>query len=466
MSFANVTTIRRLNSEEMDRFAAVRATAYRIAPEIADALYSLRPMYAEGLNTWAVDAKGRVYISFEGWAGTWTVNQRAFVLIHEVWHWLRRHPQRTKAVYTEHPEWVGQVWMKATDMEINDDIARIPDADLPEGCVYPQTDGLPEELVAEEYARLLTEKQEEEASEDGDQDGEGSPSDGDQDGNGGSGADGQGQGQPGNGSGESGHDHGAGSLGPCADVPDSAQDQADSLDGGISEGLRDHIEKAVAREIKNRAEKSIGRMTGSMRDWAMERLAPPKVDWRRKMRVSVHGQIIAVKGHARDSYSQPNRRHQDSSFIIPGRRATDPNVIVGIDKSGSMLGGDLEIAVSEATGVLRSRGVKKIRVMDIDVMVGTVSTQRGRKLGALDNVGGGTDMRVAYKAIYEMNPRQRPTNFILLTDGYTPWPDEADRVPGVQYLVGIICGEAVYEKLAEPVPAWITPVHIPRGDDE
>jgi len=244
------------------------------------------------------------------------------------------------------------------------------------------------------------------------------------------------------------------------------QGDADGIDGGISDGLRDHIEQAVAREIKQRAEKSIGTMTGSMRDWAMERLAPPKVDWRRKMRVSVHGQIIAVKGHARDSYNQPNRRNDSKQFILPGRRATDPNVIIGIDKSGSMLGGDLEIAISEATGVLRSRGVKKIRVMDIDVMVGEVSTQRGRKLAALDNVGGGTDMRVAYKAIYEMNPRQRPTNFILLTDGYTPWPDEADRVPGVHYLVGIICEDDSYENISSKVPDWIVPVHIPRGDDE
>lgn len=248
-------------------------------------------------------------------------------------------------------------------------------------------------------------------------------------------------------------------------MPASIEGQADAIDGGISEGLRDHIEKAVAREIKSRAEKSIGTMTGSMKDWAMDKLAAPKVDWRRKMRVSVHGQVIAVKGHARDSYSQPNRRNQDPKFIVPGRRATDPNVIIGIDKSGSMLGGELEVAISEATGVLRSRGVKKIRVMDIDVMVGTVATARGRKLGVMDNVGGGTDMRVAYQAVYDMNPRQRPTNFILLTDGYTPWPDDTLRIIGVQYLVGIICDEDMFEKLSGPVPAWITPVHIPRGDD-
>ena len=98
-------------------------------------------------------------------------------------------------------------------------------------------------------------------------------------------------------------------------------------------------------------------------------------------------------------------------------------------------------------------------------MVGEVTTQRGRKLSGLDNAGGGTDMRVAYKAVHEMLPKQRPTNFILLTDGYTPWPDEDERVPGVQYLAGIICADEQYEGLSERIPAWITPVHIPRSDD-
>jgi hypothetical protein len=61
-----------------------------------------------------------------------------------------------------------------------------------------------------------------------------------------------------------------------------------------------------------------------------------------------------------------------------------------------------------------------------------------------------------------MGGRNRPTNFILLTDGETPWPEEEDRINGVHCLAGIISTEKRYERIIEEVPSWITPVHIPH----
>lgn len=460
--------IRKMDKDELEVFTRARAMAYAKAPEVAGALFTLQPVYAEGLATWAVDEHGRIYISNEGWAGTWTDEQRAFVFIHEVWHWLRRHPDRTKTALAEHPEW-RSVWAQAVDMEINDDIAKMPGVGLPEGCVYPHTHGLPDEWTAEKYASALAEKQDQdqESGDNGDGQGGGSGQpdgqDQSQSGQGGSGQPGDGQG------GDQGQQYGPGAgnnnMGQCAGVPEEWKKAADEVADRMGEGMRDYVERKVAQAIKEAAEKGIGSGRGNL-DWAEEKLAPPKVDWRRKMQVSVARQIeIAVKGNSKNSYSQPNRRNDSKRFIIPGRRAVDPNVLVGIDKSGSMLDGSLDSAISETTGILRSKGVKHVRVMPVDTIASEVSTQRGRKLKGLSGVGGGTDMRDAYRAVAEMPARLRPSNFILLTDGMTPWPTEDERIPGVYCLAGIITrSEDSYERIIRDLPSWIVPVHIELDD--
>ncbi|TXH09957.1 MAG: hypothetical protein E6R04_06740 [Spirochaetes bacterium] len=493
MSTFNPTRIRKLTDEEMDRYCRDRARAYRNAPEIAEALYALVPVYAENAGTWAVDGKGRIYISYEGWAGTWSEEDRALAPIHEAWHWLRQHPQRLPDMLSEHPEWASVIG-HATDMEINDDLPK--NCTPPEQWVYPKTHGLPEGWIAEQYAEALAKKNQQQQQQGGnDQQGDGSDQnggspkngsdqgqqgDGSQQGQGSSSSQsdsdqrqGQGGGSPQNGQGQQqggGSSQGApdgsmtgmgGGHGGCSDVPQGFQNQADEVAEGLSEGMQRYVEEAVAREIQRRADAGIGNLPSGITGWAADKLRPPKIDWRRKMRVSLLGQIIAVKGNAKASFDQPNRRHMNTDFIIPGRRAVDPNVLIGVDVSGSMLGGCLDMAVAQATSILRARGIKKIRTVEVDVRAGGVKTQRGKKLQDLDVVGGGTDMRVFFDTVREMPHRARPSNAILFTDGYTEWPSETDVIPGTKFLVGIICDESRYDSLAAGVPSWIEPVQVP-----
>jgi hypothetical protein len=462
----------------MDRYCRDRARAYLNAPEIAEALYALIPVYAENAGTWAVDDKGRIYISYEGWAGTWSEEDSALVPIHEAWHWLRRHPQRRAEILSDHPEW-RHVIGHAADMEINDD--------LPQGCtppekwVYPSTYGLPNGWVAEQYAEALVEKypppdasNSSQDQGDGQSQSDGSPQgdqgDGSQqDQDGGSGQ-GQSDGSPQNGQGQGqGQGTSSGSMtgmgggqGGCSDVSQEFQDEADGVAEGMSEGMQRYVEEAVAREIQRRKDAGIGNLPSSVTGWAAETLRPPKIDWRRKMRVSLLGQVIAVKGNAKSSFDQPNRRYMNTAFIIPGRRAVDPNVLIGIDVSGSMLSGCLDMAVAQATAILRARGIKKIRTVEVDVRAGGVKSQRGRALQNLDVVGGGTDMRVFFDTVREIPHRSRPSNAILFTDGYTEWPSETDVILGTKFLAGIICDEDNFDSLSSKVPSWIEPVHVPN----
>lgn len=454
-------TVRQLTLEEDTRYRDIRAIAYNRAPELAAALYTVVPVHWSK-NTWAMDAKGRVYINYTGkWTSTWTNEQCAYVLLHEVWHMLRRHAARREAYYKANPGYIFP-WNECADLEINDDILAMPNSDLPKGVLYPHEKGLPEGLTAEQYLDMLP-RSDDPGSCSGDGDGDGDSEGGDGQG-GGSGDDGD---DSDNNSGGGGSDEEGSVAGGCADVSDSDSAEADDVSPGLGDTVQDFAEKKTAEAIRDAVSsgaKTAGNYSKEQQEWAESVLKPPVIPWWEKLRRPLVSQITSVRGSGKYTYSQPNRRFTDTEFCIPGKRKVDPRVLIGLDTSGSMLDGSLDMAINEATHILRSRSVRKLQVMNITTVINNLETRRGRSLGDIGE-GGGTDMRVAYRAVNELTGRDRPTNFILLTDGETPWPDESDTVPGVHCLAGIITTDERYEELASRLPSWIIPVHIPLKVD-
>src|SRR5262245_48635630 len=112
-------------------------------PYLASVLWRLRPIRKPGLGTFGVDAQWRLYYDDEV---DWTLEECVAVMLHEVNHLLRNHHMRDPSVG-------GNIWNIAGDLEINDDISQI--VTLPDGCVYPSTFGLKNDLLAEEYNDLL-----------------------------------------------------------------------------------------------------------------------------------------------------------------------------------------------------------------------------------------------------------------------------------------------------------------------
>jgi predicted metal-dependent peptidase len=75
--------------------------------------------------------------------------------------------------------------------------------------------------------------------------------------------------------------------------------------------------------------------------------------------------------------------------------------------------------------------------------------------------GGGTDMRIGIdKAL--ANKRDRPDVVIVLTDGYTPWPER--KPPRVNIVVGLVppAGERMSreDRVVTAVPDWAKTVLI------
>ncbi len=503
----------------VDPIQAALAVALDRAPQLASVLCRAPILARPGLGTFAVDAGGRIYVDPARIhlpprspgvvappcpAGRWTVSQAASVLVHEAWHWVLEHAGRSARFYAERPdlppEVVADLLNRAQDAEINGRL-RSEGYDLPAG-VFPEALGLDRGWAGlfEEAVRLPPEQPQQQPQKgqpkpqqgqqgEGDQDGE----DGDQDGedgeDGAEGEDGDQEGQGGAGGAE-GEDSGSGrdpagtragsGRDPAAGLP-GADLSAEELGGSGAHGLRrpwelpadgdpdaapadreatraltreeaDAIRDAVAAAVVEAA-KSRGTDPGGWGVWARGRLAPPEVDWRRELRAQVATAAVLARGCDDYSYTRPSRRGTFCGVIMPRLVRPQPEVVVVVDTSGSMGQADLTAAVSEIEGVIRALGQREVPVISCDAAAH--AHQRVRSARDVRLVGGGgTDMRRGIQAAIE---DLKAKVIVVLTDGYTPWPDTRPR--GVHVIAGMVG----HERTALPAhPDWLRAVAIPR----
>ena len=130
------------------KLAAGRLVVREKAPYVTAALLGLVPVETPGLGTIGITEKGFMLWDPAAVAG-WTVDQVGAVLYHEVWHLLRDHGARARAMGADHT-----LFNIAGDAEINDDI-REAGWTLPDGCIYPDTIGCEDGKTAEEYYASL-----------------------------------------------------------------------------------------------------------------------------------------------------------------------------------------------------------------------------------------------------------------------------------------------------------------------
>jgi hypothetical protein len=133
----------------------------------------------------------------------------------------------------------------------------------------------------------------------------------------------------------------------------------------------------------------------------------------------------------------------------------DPSDYGHRTSTGSMGQSELDAALAEIRGVIQAAGVgpQGLLVLACDAEVG--ATTRVRRVTDVRLVGGGgTNMRVGIAAAEAARPR--PDVAVVLTDGYTPWPDGPTRARLVAAIIG---GDGV----AQQVPDWATTVVVPAA---
>ncbi|MEW2353874.1 VWA-like domain-containing protein [Spirillospora sp. NPDC029432] len=382
---------------DRDKLLAARYRAASERPYLASALYSLTVVPSEGVPTMGVDRHWRCYVS-PAFVEATPVPELAGVWIHEVAHLLRDHHGRAERLPAADQRDHARVNI-AQDCEINDDLLAdgLP---LPAGRMEPGVFGLDKGLLFEAYLPHIPP-------------------------------------QPHVNCGSGAHAVAA----PWeSDAPGGPK---------VSPVEAQAIRRATAEAIRARV-RSRGTVPGGWQRWA-EEILEPTVDWRRVLAGAVREAVAWAGGAVDYTYRRPSRRTAAMrGVVLPTLQRPLPRVAIVVDTSGSMGEDDLAAAMAEVTGVLREVGVRgnRVTVLACDADVAAVS-----RVTSADQVtlagGGGTDMRVGIKAALES--RDKPNVVIVLTDGYTPWPDE----PSGARLIAALVGTG-----APDPPGWVETVRL------
>ena len=145
-------------------------------------------------------------------------------------------------------------------------------------------------------------------------------------------------------------------------------------------------------------------------------------------------------------------------MVLPSLRKPSVEAAVVCDTSASIDDDLLVSALSEVDGMLRAVGTRSIRFLACDDAV-RATTRVHQANDVVLFGGGGTDMGVGLAAAFEQRPA--PDVVVVLTDGYTPWPEAA---PGRARVIVAILGDLPDGYRRPEVPGWARSVNVPSSD--
>jgi predicted metal-dependent peptidase len=378
----------------------IRTLASFRAPYLASTLFALAIVPAKGIGTFAVDKKGRIYVDEDLIGSRWTLEQAAWVMIHEVWHWALNHGDRSQALCAgmtiEKQSEEAQTLNIAADLEINGGMKEAG-ANLPPDGMFPQDMKLPIHLPMEAYYELLKQKNPPKSSKPKPECGSGA------------------HGQP-----------------RAWEIGDSDGQESGDAGRELTETEQELIRDALASSVKD-ASKTRGSVPMFADRWASDRLAPPKVPWERELKAQISNAVVMLSGASDYTWQKPCRRGSPTGVIMPKLVKPTPEVSCVIDTSGSMSNDMVAQALAEVNGVVRAIGQREVPVICCDATSG--QAQRVTSATAVKiKGGGGTDMRIGINAAIEQCPASKIV--VVLTDGYTPWPEQMPA--GYQLIVALI----------------------------
>ena len=395
-----------------DRIRFARAYAAQRLPWFGPVLFRCRIIVTEAVSVASIDLNYNVYWNPMVVDKIWSeeselasLKQLGFLWIHEVSHRLRQHAERRTSLQTKLPV-PSFTWNIAADFEINDN--PWPGLDMPAAYpgMLPSEHNFPSGRLAEEYLTWMQESGKEFAI------------------------------LPDEGSGIHGESR--------------PWETGDSQD--LSDLDTEMIRRQVADEMKKAGPSAI---PASWRTWS-DGVLTSKTNWRRSLS---HRMSVAIQrgiGSRIDySFSKPSRRqavyHPILTPSLRGDRTA--RIAIVVDTSGSMRANNLERALAEVAGVVRTFQYP-VTIIPCDNRtfepVRIVAAAEAYKVKSLPG-GGLTDMRAGIAEAEKLRPK--PDVILVLTDGYTPYPEQRGAVPVV---FGILVGE---EGNIEDIPLPPRPPH-------
>ena len=388
-------------------------------PYLAVAMYAMSTVPTTGVATCTIDHRWRLYVN-PNWLDQVPVQDLAVALAHCVWHVLSDHAARAESMQVGTRE--AASWHAAADVCL---AALLTEAGLPHDLVSAADLQLPPGRSVEEYYAMLGRLA---LGQPPEVDAEGS---GDEpDSSCGSGCDG---------------------LPRRYEVPD-----VDEAAGMVGLAEADRIRQAVAIAYRGHVTDR-GTEPGGAWRWT-EQVLESTVSWQQVLAASVRRSVAAVTGTVDYTYARPSRRRSAlPNVILPGMRRPLPSVAVVVDTSGSVDDELLAQALAEVEGTLRGLGVAgaRLKVLACDAAVHAVATV-SRVTEVQLAGGGGTDMRVGIATAQKLRPT--PEVIVVLSDGYTAWPEEP--VPGVAVVAGLLGRR---QSVLPPTPSWMVRVECVDG---
>jgi len=394
------------------KLAAARLWAVDRHPYLASAVFAAPVLPAPELGRVVIDRWWRVHADPEIVAAA-SVADLGGELLHLTSHLLRDHASRADAQRFDEEAELHH-WVDAADAEIADDFDDLPRL---APVVAPEDLDQPDGRLAEEYYRQGSVREDHH------------------------------------------NDCGSGAHGEPAfwEPPPPNNDDNDTAEA--DRGLGQDDQNLVRREVAARvSEAGAGQVPDGLRRWADEQLTPT-VDWRAELAATLRRAISVTAGAVDYSYRRPSRRSSAvDGIVLPSLARPTPEVAVVCDTSASVTEAELGRALTEVDGLLQATGTRHVRFVSCDDAVRSVDrVAAGRDVTLIG--GGGTDMAIGLAAAVQHRPP--PQVVVVLTDGFTPWPDRAPA--RVLTVVGLLAGEGRADGLPGPPtpPAWARVVPIP-----
>lgn len=399
----------------------------------------------EDIKTCAVNAtaKGFNFFYSSEFLERLTQKEVNFIILHEDFHLLFDHPQRTVTGNYNH-----KLSNIVQDMIINhiiwEDITHsfveIPKDEQGKNMALFVPKEYEGKLVFEQLYEWMSEKKDEYDQKKKEQEGDGDQQEGE-------GGEGQGEGQEGDGEGQGqgggqgkpdpngkgkgkgkpdpngkGEEEGDGGYGPYGKDPkneggsidthsldkifeDMENNNGEYMDQHIESEVSDEVKKSMVGEIKDKLA-GRGLMKGDI-ETTLNKLTKKRKDYLKEIKRSLSNQIFG--GNKFKTITKPNRRGIDG---VKGRRKIKSKINVGLDTSGSM-GGTFE----KVLNYVFQNGIE-MNFMESDTEVRWVKKLKNkRQLQTIPIVGlGGTCLQPMINHIAE---NFNDVNSVFLSDGYT-----------------------------------------------
>lgn len=225
--------------------------------------------------------------------------------------------------------------------------------------------------------------------------------------------------------------------------------------GGAQQQLHPIDIALIKRQVAHKMQeyrKFIGSFPGSWDLW-VEKVLDSQVNWRKILHHRMSTAIATGIGlRVNYSFARPSRRQSVYQPIITPSFSGEQsgNIAVVVDTSGSM--GDVELgqAVGEVCGLLEQFKMP-VTIIPCDAQAYKpfiVKTPADRfKIRQLKG-GGGTNMVVGIEAALQLRPK--PDTILILTDGYTPYPEKPYKLPIVFGIIKRDTNQVTPQPLSPP----------------